>query len=1134
MDNAQLEKLRSIKTFPSLVKYLREDLDWPIESDDFDKLTFDYQPEELGLEPKIAVKIKEIKQLRPLVTNQPWGIFFINFEPKRLPVLVLRRVLRSLVLKKRTSANKPQQAAWNLHDLLFISSYGEEDERAITFAHFKDEEDTKLPSLKVIGWDTQDTPLHMDQCADELGKLRFDSALTHKQWREQWSSAFTLEHREVITTSKELAERMAALATKIRKRVNAILKLESETGSIRKLYKAFQKTLIHDLKEDDFADMYAQTVTYGLFSARCSSSVGIDAGDLSEMIPSSNPFLKDLLSTFITIGGRKGKIDFDELGINDVVSILNVANMKAVKSDFDDKNPEHDPVVHFYEDFLKQYDAKKKVKRGVFYTPKPVVSFIVRSVHELLQKEFGLEDGLADTTTWGQMLKKHPEMKLPTISIKNPKTNKIEEVPISENEPFVQILDPAVGTGTFLVEVVEVIKRAMYKKWEDQGHLPLEFVNLWNQYVPKHLLPRLYGFELMMAPYAIAHMKIGLKLFETGYRFRSDERARIYLTNTLEEPKDISGYFEQTAPALAHEAKAANRVKSEVLITVIVGNPPYSISSSNKGPWISNLITPYKEGLTEINVNTLSDDYVKFWRLTEFVISCSTMGVVGMISNNSFLDGVTHRQMRHSLMKSFSKIFLYNLHGSTKLRESASDGSKDENVFDIQQGVSVSVLLKNKQKDANVLYYDDYGTRSQKYKHLLKRSVTDVNWSHVKPEPPYFFFCNKDFSFKAEYLNYIGINEIFMLFKTGVKFRKDNLLIKSHFSTESVVQMLKDIVRLDSLDLCEKYNLTETKDWKLRDKQRFFDVTTQDAIRPVAYRPFDTRYTFYPLDTVQHIIVRGDSRVDLMKHMLMGANVSLVSTRLNRQISCGYFFVAKDISDLHILDNARDSMQVFPLYLYDELDLHEDASSRHPNFIHAFLKTLSASLKLPQSKPHGLPMGIFPEDILNYIYSIFHSTTYRERYVEFLKIDFPRVPITSNIDLFRQLISLGNQLVALHLMESDKLNDHITTFPVKGDNLVSKVGETGKKLKDVKNGKGKLFINKTQYFDSLPEEVWDFHIGGYQVCYKWLYDRKKASRKLSAEDIEHYHKIVVALNETIKIMKQIDEVITAHTGWPIK
>ncbi len=580
-----IDRLRGIKTLPQLLKYLRDELDWPIESDDAEEVTFEYEPSELGLDAKSAVRIKEIKQLRPLSGSQPWGIFFINFEKKRLPVMVMRRILRSLVFKKRTSANKSDRQAWHASDLLFVSAYGEEDDRAITFAHFvEDEELGGLAELRVLGWDDDDTPLKYDYVAHTLhDKLRWhdEYACQPNDWRSQWRSAFELRHREVITTSKQLALALADLAKKIRARVRAVLRYEDGFGQIRKLEAAFRAALIHDLTDDDFADMYAQTITYGLFSAAVSRPAGIHGDNIVDMVPVTNPFLRDMLKTFLHLSGRKGRIDFDELGIQEVTSLLNSPNthVDAVLRDFDNRNPQEDPVIHFYESFLTEYDKKKKVQRGVFYTPKPVVSYIVRGVHELLQTEFRLTHGLADTATWADMLKKHPDLKLPPLT-----DEPGEKKTIPANEFFVQILDPATGTATFLVEVIDLIHRYLHDKWKSGGikampelratsfpRQPQDFSDYWNQYVARALLPRLHGYELMMAPYAIAHMKIGLKLFETGYRFGSDERARIYLTNALEPPQDFSDRLAFDAPALAHEAAAVNEIKRHKRFTVVIG-----------------------------------------------------------------------------------------------------------------------------------------------------------------------------------------------------------------------------------------------------------------------------------------------------------------------------------------------------------------------------------------------------------------------------------------------------------------------------------------------------------------------------------------------------------------------------------
>lgn len=597
MSAPSVERLRQIKTFPSLVKYLRDELEWPIETENFDELTFDYHPDEFGLDPKKAVKIKEIKQLRPLATNQPWGIFFINFEKKHLPVVVMRLLLRALVIKKRASANKSEMQAWQAHDLLFISACGEEDDRTLTFAHFVENPGSNLTELRVLGWDDDDTPLHMDYVAGMLQKnLHWDDkvAANPEAWRKQWSDAFLIRHRHVITTSAELATALAQLAKRLRTRIRTILRTEDESGEIRKLQRSFQTALINDLDDNGFADMFAQTVTYGLFSVSVrrtfpGQGTAVNKEDVPNLVFTS-PFLRDMLGVFLGLKSRQGKIDFDQLGVSDVTDLLTSpdTHMEVVLADFNNKTRGEDPVIHFYEHFLSAYNKQLKIQRGVFYTPQPVVSYIVRSVHELLQTEFGLADGLADTTTWGEMLKRHPGLKLP------PRTDEPgEKRTISPDEPFVQILDPATGTATFLVEVIDVIHRTLASKWKQQRLTDSQQRTAWNDYVPRHLLPRLHAFELMMAPYAIAHMKIGLKLAETGYRFGTEERARIYLTNALEpwvKQLPLIGF-----DALAHEAAAVNEIKRHKRFTVVIGNPPYSVLSSNNGDWIQELLADFRQ-----------------------------------------------------------------------------------------------------------------------------------------------------------------------------------------------------------------------------------------------------------------------------------------------------------------------------------------------------------------------------------------------------------------------------------------------------------------------------------------------------------------------------------------------------------
>jgi hypothetical protein len=1113
-------RLAAIKRFDQLVTYLRDDMGWPIEGDDFEEITFDYTPDELGIDAANRAKIQQIKRLRPLAANQPWGIFFVRFEPKRLPVVALRRILSRVVLKKRAAANSPERAAWDLADLLFISNYGDDAERRISFAHFVQDDDWgDLPTLKVLGWDGDDTNLHLDEVARKLTtKLRWpDDEADVPGWRATWGDAFTLRHREVITTAKHLAERLADLARETRKKANAALAIESPTGPLRTLMDAFKKALIHDLDEDGFADMYAQTIAYGLLSARISRPEGLVADNMADMVPVTNPFLKEMLESFLRLGGRQRSgqgstgIDFDELGINEIVQVLREANMEAVLRDFGDRNPQEDPVIHFYEHFLKEYDAKKRMQRGVFYTPRPVVSYIVRSVHELLQSEFGLADGLADTATWGEMLDRHPGLKLPLLSDSPGETQTI-----SPDEPFVQVLDPATGTATFLVEVIEVIHQTLKAKWQGQRLSEAQQVAAWNDYVPKHLLPRLHGFELMMAPYAIAHMKIGLKLAETGYQFGSEERARIYLTNALEP-------WVRQLPlinfdALAHEAIAVNDIKRHKRFTVVVGNPPYSnFGQLNKNPFIHGLLEDYKRGLCERKLN-LDDDFIKFIRFSQHIIHSSGTGVFGMITNSTFLDGVTHRKMRETLIQAFPISIFLNLHGNTKRKEIPPHNVANENVFDIMQGVSISLMVKPVKKINTAIHYCDvWGTREDKYE-TLNRSKCRIGGVMLNPTSDRFFLVEKDFLGADEYDVWPSIKSVFPLHSLGIETSRDDFAVA--FEKSTIVDRVSDLCSTATdVAIRDKYGLDDKRDWTLPDARRILREIPDilPLIRCVQYRPYDVRFVCY-FDAIVTW-----PRHEVLDNLLQN-NLALICVRNSREDSTSNFYCARHIADKAVI-SSRDNATIFPLHRLDSGDsgslFSRSGTNTSHNFSLGFLKSLVACLGEP-AQGDSLPAGLTPEDILHYIYAVFHSPGYRSRYAEFLKIDFPRLPLTWKLELFRALAQLGGELVALHLLESPTLNQRMTEL----------IGSRNPEVEKPAWSKDTVWVDKRQTtgFVGVPEAVWSFHIGGYQVCHKWLKDRK--GRTLSDEDIAHYHKIVVSLNETIRLMQEIDAVIDQHGGWP--
>ena len=1138
------QRLAAIRRFDQLVAYLRDELGWPIDSDDFEDLTFEYTPEELGIDAKNAAKIQEIKRLRPLVTGQPWGIFFVKFEPKRLPVVALRRILGQVALKKRASANRSERQAWAADDLLFVSNYGEGEERRIAFAHFsKPQGGHDLPTLKVLGWDNLDTPLHLDAVVRELiDQLTWpDDEDDTDVWRERWRAAFKLRHREVITTSKQLSEHLADLARAIRDRIRTALAIETESGPLTKLMKAFQTALVHDLDEAGFADMYAQTIAYGLLSARITDPARCTADDLAAHMR-TNPFLKELMETFLHVGGGRGKaggpgIDFDELGVSEVVELLDQANMEAVVRDFGDRNPQEDPVIHFYEHFLAAYDKKQKVNRGVFYTPRPVVSYIVRSVDELLRSEFGLTDGLADTTTWGEMAKRHKELKIP------------EGTP--PGQTFVQILDPATGTGTFLVEVIDLVQKTMVEKWKAQGYGEKKVQALWNDYIPKHLLPRLHGYELLMAPYAIAHLKIGLKLYETGYRFGSDERARVYLTNALERPGDGQLKLE-FLPALAHEAEAVNEIKRKQRFTVVIGNPPYSLMSANLEPQHRNLVDPYRfvdgakikeRGALQLEKN-LQEDYVKFIRLVELATQGAGEGVVGLITNHAYLDNRTLRGLRRSLTNTLPNLWLLDLHGNTRRNERCPLPEPDRNVFDIQQGVAVLIGERRSSASRQGINWGElWGSREAKYDALLSSLCSKLSVRTVDPVSPLFMLIPQDGNARDELLAIgVPLDELFELYSTGVATARDRFIV--HFSCAALREAVTEFISLPIEDARQRFLLgKDTNDWKVALAQQDLRRVSLDASceKEYAYRPFDVRWTFY---TGRPRGVLCNPRWPVMSQLLAGRNLALCTVRsVETGHNYAHVFVTNLVADHHSV-SMKEVNYMFPAFRLSGANeavgigrrmLSGGQGNAEGNISARFWSVLEANLGgefTAELKKSGIGGT---EAVFGYVYAVLHSPSYRARYGELLRKEFARIPVPSDSALFYQLAAFGKELVSIHLPGLPQADRFITTYAGPRSPEVGRVGWSDDTVwldaaKTSAREGHRATKPGTIGFKGVAEQVWDFHIGGYQVCHKWLKDRK--GRTLSDEDVAHYQKIVVALNETIRIMAEIDQGIEAHGGWP--
>jgi predicted helicase len=1009
----------------------------------------------------------------------------------------------------------------------------------------------------------------------------------------QLLDAFIKQEALTLSTAKDLAQRMAGMTRIVRDLIIGAFEHEKEKGWLHNWLAAFREVLLPELDEKQFADMFAQTLAYGLFAAKVHSGSGkaFSREMAAFNLPKTNPFLRKLFSEIAGVDMPE-TIDW---AVDDIVELLKHADLGEILKDFGKGKGKEDPVVHFYETFLAAYDPKMRELRGVYYTPEPVVSYIVRSIEHLLKTRFNRPKGLADENTL--------------------------------------ILDPACGTGTFLYFVIQQIRQRFAAQ-----------KGAWDGYVAQHLLNRLFGFELLMAPYAVAHLKLGMELQETGYSFGSEQRLGIYLTNTLEEAaKKSEKLFAQW---ISDEANAAAGIKRDLPIMVVMGNPPYSGHSANRGEWIRSLVEDYKRDCPELykpaQAKWLQDDYVKFVRWGQWRIEKTGAGILAFITNHGYLDNPTFRGMRQRLMRSFSDIYILNLHGSSKKREVCADGSKDENVFDIQQGVTIGVFVRqaNDEHAATVHYADFWGLREDKYTRLFESDIQSTGWRELNAQAPSYLFIPQDADLLSEYqrgwklpdaMNQSGDPA------PGVVTTQDEFAIS--WDPKEAKDKVRRLLETNSeAEARAIFQLCTQAQWDYgKAKDELKEGKWENKIVPILYRPFDIRWTVWDSNVAVH------RRERAMRHMLGGNNLGVSTTR-TVEIGRGFEHVlCSRMAIQHHTVSMKEVNYLIPLYLYPggHEKLHPQArlavetspwpagkDGRRPNLNPEFVADLEKRLGLkfvpegkgdvaqrsPSSvaalpprralggaesaraagKAAGLESepcatGTFgPEDVFNYIYAIFHSPTYRSRYAEFLKSDFPRVPLTSDVNLFRALCEKGAELVALHLLESPTLENPITGYPVKGSNVVEKgfpkylapgepepvfvaqvplsgpaalprlkegrvyinavapvYGRRGPGVilsaseesrhfemkKTLRSAQGDKPLQKDsgQYFEGVPPEVWNFHIGGYQVCEKWLKDRR--GRTLSYDDLEHYCKVVTAISETTRLMAEIDAAIPK---WPIE
>lgn len=916
-----------------------------------------------------------------------------------------------------------------------------------------------------------------------------------------------------ITSSKRLAEMMAGKAAIIKdimgRALVADMKASEDGGKPTDLigqYDAFKANLIHDITVSEFADIYAETIAYGLFAARLhdDTPATFNRAEALEKLPKSNPFLREL---FVYIAGP----NLDERlrrVIDELCDVFLATNMEQVLRHFGKVTARQDPFLHFYEVFLAEYNPAKRKARGVWYTPEPVVNFIVRAVDDVLKSEFGLAEGLADTSRIA-------------IDWDTGQTDKSgKPATIKKEVHRVQILDPATGTGTFLAEAIKLIAERI------KGHAP----GNWSNYVEENLIPRIHGFELLMASYAMCHMKLDMILTGLGYK-PSDKPPRlgVYLTNSLEEGERVEQTLFGLSRAIAEEAKAASDIKRQTPIMVVIGNPPYSGESANKGEWITGLMDAYKkepggkQKLQERNPKWINDDYVKFIRLAEHMIEKNGEGVLGFITNHGYLDNPTFRGMRWQLMDSFDSVHVLDLHGNSKKKEVSPDGSPDKNVFDIMQGVAIIIAVKHRCEGkqakplAKVWHGDVWGSRASKGETLWEGTLSTLANSELPEKAPQYPFVPRDYAVEEAYAKGFSVAELMPVNSVGIVTARDGLTID--MDKDALWHRVQDFAKGEPEEMRSRYALgKDVRDWQVRWAQD--DVNAHfgpEHLTRIAYRPFDTRWTYYTGNSRGFMCYPRD---DVMRHLAGYQRLALqVSRQRKSPGEYSNLLVHEGLSESSFVSNKTSEIgNSFSLYLYpEENTLDQSIRVNFDPKLYAKIRK-AAGLAGTPAAPDGTDVfrratgDARPDEVkvFDYIYGVLHAPAYRETYAEFLKIDFPRVPFPPSPEVFRAVSKQGEALRRLHLMEDSAIGATPFPFEGEGDSIVDKPRFEG----------GKVWINQDQGFASVPAIAWDFPIGGYQPAQKWLKDRK--GRVLTYDDIRHYQKIIKILAETDRIMREIE------------
>ncbi len=972
-----------------------------------------------------------------------------------------------------------------------------------------------------VGKDEENKPLIKREISvaslDELSKPLKPNPQTERDLIELFKSFFNHEAAP-ITNAKDFATHLST-PTKYLK--DALIQYQKE-DQVSSIFKNFKEYLYEELSFEDFSDAFAQTLTYSLFIAKLNHPFEkINLDNVRSSIPENFAVIREMADFLKKLDAIK---EIQWL-LNEILSLINHVDMDSIIKDLND---DKDPYLHFYETFLSAYDPKLREKKGVYYTPDSVVKFIINALDSLLKTHF----------------------KDAPLGLKSALDN--------EN---IKLLDFATGTGTFLLEAFR--KALETRKTSDGGTSTKE-----DKY--QNLLKQFYGFEYLIAPYAIAHLNLS-QAFKQEFKkpLKENDALKIILTNTLIQPSEIAAH-RGLQPIFEKELKSAQEIKKDEKILIITGNPPYSGASSNEGlfEWevratygiepefqtieiekkvkltdkikkLLNNIQTQKQGdksvkntnknalknlkqlhskyklQKEKNPKWLLDDYVKFMRFAQNKIESLGHGLFGFISNNAFLDNPTFRGLRRSLLECYDELYILNLHGNARKKEETPQGTKDENVFNIMQGVSINLFVKKAQTTKQKIhYYDVYGERAEKYAFLAQNDLNSIEWLEIAPRAPFYSLLPLKTPLLEEYEQGFSVKDMFQVGSTGICSQRDHVVF--HKDKESLLKLLKDFSTLEPSELRRKYNIKKDgRDWRL--EYAIKDVKAnannlEEYIVSCQYRPFDFYYTYYTGKSKSFIAY---PRGEVFKHMLppppptnlktpnqTHKNVALNIARQSKiHGEWRYVMAHKELVDINLIASAG-SMGVgynYPLYQFNNPNYTENFTPEFRSFIDKHYNH------------HFEPL-----EVLGYIYALLYSPNYRKRYEDFLKADYPKILFTNNKDLFRALSLLGIELIGLHVLNKESLN---YSFEKLKD---ATIGESCYKeahdriIKKPAYNEPELYINHSAYFRGVSQEIHGYRIGGYGVLDKYL-----KSHKGESCDFDHVSNIIKVIVRTIEIQKTL-------------